>query len=539
MATLLVLLLLLPAAGIAALYLAPAAWAARIGTAVGVAVLAVSLLTLPLFDYGHAGRMQGQVKVSWVPTIGLYFQLGIDGISLPLLLLTTLLTAICLFYAQRGLKPDNSGRTFIALLLLLTIGMIGTFLAQNLLLFFIFFEIVLIPMWALIHEWGNGSQARRAANKFILYTLLGSALMLLGFIVIYSRAHTFDMVALAQRPGFGLTSGVQATAFLLVGLGFAIKTPMWPLHTWLPDAHTAAPTTGSVLLAGVLLKMGTYGFIRIGIGLLPLGAHKYALALAAFGVVGIVYGALACIAQLRRGGDLKRLIAYSSVGHMGFVLLGLGSMTRVGVDGALFASVAHGLITGLLFFLAGGAKERLGTTDLYAIGRGLYGRARRYGVLVAFAAMASLGLPGLAGFWGELYVLIGAYQPAPGLSVGGFHFLMAVAGLGMVLTAAYLLMLVRRICMAPPQGADAPSEPSETDDAQEVSETDQENEADEVSESSPSEPTSAASGSAATGALIPAFADLTPRELTSWLPLGALILAVADPAVHALFGGAR
>jgi NADH-quinone oxidoreductase subunit M len=283
--------------------------------------------------------------------------------------------------------------------------------------------------------------------------------------------------------------------------------------------------------------------------MLPLGLHRYGLALAAFGAVGVVYGAAACLAQLRPGGDVKRLVAYSSVGHMGFVLIGIGSMTRVGVDGALFASVAHGLITGLLFFLAGGVKERIGTTDLYAIGRGLYGRARRYGVLVAFAAMASLGLPGLAGFWGELYVLIGAYKPAPGLNVLGFHILMGVAGLGMVLTAAYLLMLVRRICMAPPQGADAPSEPSESGDAQEPSETDQENEADEVRESSPSVPSSAASGSAATGSSIPAFADLTPRELISWLPLGALILAaglwpaiilaVADPAVHALFGGVR
>jgi NADH-quinone oxidoreductase subunit M len=510
MAALLVLLLLLPAAGIAALYLAPVRLAARIGAAVGAAMLLVSLLVLPFFDYGHASRMQGQVRWTWVPAIGLDLHLGIDGISLPLLLLTALLTAICLFYAQRGAAPTEGGRAFTALLLLLGIGMIGTFVALNLLLFFIFFEIVLIPMWALIHHWGggtnNGGEARRAANKFILYTLLGSALMLLGFIVIYSKAHTFDMATLAQQHGLGMSAGVQATAFLLVGLGFAIKTPMWPLHTWLPDAHTSAPTVGSVLLAGVLLKMGTYGFIRIGIGMLPLGAHRYGLALASFGVVGIVYAALACIAQLRRGGDLKRLVAYSSVGHMGFVLLGLGSMTQVGVDGALFASVAHGLITGLLFFLSGGVKERLGSTDLYAIGRGLYARARRYGVLFAFVAMASLGLPGLAGFWGELYVLIGAYRPAPGLSTLGFHILMAVAGLGMVLTAAYLLTLVRRICMAPPAGAE-PDLPA------------------------------------------PAFADLTPRELTAWLPLGALvlaaglwpaiILAVADPAVHSLFGGLR
>jgi len=303
-----------------------------------------------------------------------------------------------------------------------------------------------------------------------------------------------------------MTASVQATAFLLVGLGFAVKTPMWPLHTWLPDAHTSAPTVGSVLLAGVLLKMGSYGFIRIGVGMLPQGAHQYAFALGAFGTVGIVYGALACMAQVRKGGDLKRLIAYSSVGHMGFVLLGIATMTRIGLDGALFASVAHGLITGLLFFIAGGFKERTGSTDLYQLGRALYERARRYGVLVVFAAMASLGLPGLAGFWGELYALIGATRPAAGLTGFGFHLLMAFAGLGMVLTATYLLLVVRRLCMG------APTAPNGT---------------------SRYEP----------------MADLTPRELISWTPLAgltlvaglwpAVILALADPAVHNLLGGPR
>jgi NADH-quinone oxidoreductase subunit M len=574
MAALLVLLLLLPCAGIGLLYLAPAKLAGPIGTVTGAAVFIVSLLVLPWFDYSHPGRMQGQVKAPWVSSIGLYFQLGIDGIALPLLLLTTLLTLLCLFYAQRTTKADSSGRSFTALLLLLAIGMIGTFLAENLLLFFIFFEIVLIPMWALIHQWGSGTKtgrtrdgipARHAANKFILYTLLGSALMLLGFVVIYSHTHTFDMVLLAQQHGHGLTSGVQATAFLLVGIGFAIKTPMWPLHTWLPDAHTSAPTVGSVLLAGVLLKMGTYGFIRIGVGMLPLGLHKYGLALAAFGAVGIVYGALACLAQLRHGGDLKRLVAYSSVGHMGFVLLGIGSMTRVGVDGALFASVAHGLITGLLFFLAGGVKERLGSTDLYAIGRGLYARARRYGVLIAVAAMASLGLPGLAGFWGELYALIGAYQPASGLSTGGFRLLMFVAGLGMVLTAGYLLMLVRRVCMAVPNVVTAgPSVEAELDETGHPALETPVPEAISVSEAAAEDEgdVTEADGTVHSNAAValdadedgsrppdPEFADLTPRELGAWLPLGvltvaagvwpALILAVADPAVRVIFGGAQ
>ncbi len=505
MAALLVLLLIVPALGLLALYAAPVRLAARVGAGAGVIVFVLSLVLLPLFDYGHADLMQGQVNASWVPAFDLRFHLGVDGISLPLLLLTTLLTALCLIYAVRTTARDESGRTFTALILLLEIGMVGTFVALDLLLFFLFFEVVLLPMYALIHNWGTGER-RKAANKFILYTLLGSALMLLGFLLIHSKTGTFDMVELAQRHGLGMTTGVQELAFLLVGLGFAVKTPMWPLHTWLPDAHTSAPTVGSVLLAGVLLKMGTYGFIRIGAGMVPQGAHQFAFALACFGTVGIVYGAFACMAQVRRGGDLKRLIAYSSVGHMGFVLLGIATLTRIGVDGALFASVAHGLITGLLFFIAGGFKERLGTTDLYTLGRGIYERARRYGALIVFAAMASLGLPGLAGFWGELYAVIGAVKPADGLTHTGFHILMVFAGIGMVATATYLLLVVRRLCMgsvAAPSGK-ARYEP---------------------------------------------MADLTRREIVSWTPLAgltlvaglwpAVVLALADPAVRQLLGGAR
>ncbi len=507
MAVLLVLLLVVPAAGLVALYAAPAKRAALIGAATGTLVFLLSLVLLPLFDYDHPGQFQAETDKSWVPAIDLRFHLGVDGISLPLLLLTTLLSALCLLYAVRTTAKDESGRAFTALLLLLEIGMVGTFVALDLLLFFLFFEIVLLPMYGLIHRWGSGErERRRAANKFILYTLLGSALMLLGFLLIHAKAGTFDMVALDRRRGLGMTVATQELAFLLVGLGFAVKTPMWPLHTWLPDAHTSAPTVGSVLLAGVLLKMGTYGFIRIGAGMVPQGAHKFAFALGCFGVVGIVYGAFACMAQARRGGDLKRLIAYSSVGHMGFVLLGVATLTRIGLDGALFASVAHGLITGLLFFIAGGFKERLGTTDLYALGRGLYERARRYGALTVFAAMASLGLPGLAGFWGELYAIIGAAKPADGLTSLGFHVLMAVAGLGMILTATYLLLVVRRLCMGAVVGPNGKSR---------------------------YEPVT----------------DLTPRELVSWTPLAgltlvtglwpAVILALADPAVHNLLGGAR
>ena len=216
---------------------------------------------------------------------------------------------------------------------------------------------------------------------------------------------------------------------------------MWPLHSWLPDAHTAAPTVGSVLLAGVLLKMGTYGLVRIAVPIVPDGAHTLAPYLGAFAVVGIVYGSLACLAQR----DLKRLIAFSSVGHMGFVLLGIATLTPVGINGALFANVAHGLITGLLFFLVGAIKDRHHTADLDALGGGLYERLPRLGGLLAFAAVASLGLPGLAGFWGEMLTLLGAFDPAAGLDRGYYLVLMALAGVGVVLTTTYFVVMIRRV----------------------------------------------------------------------------------------------
>jgi NADH-quinone oxidoreductase subunit M len=277
--------------------------------------------------------------------------------------------------------------------------------------------------------------------------------MLLGLLLIGLTSGTFDMVALATDNGRGLTSSVQVIAVLAIGIGLAVKAPMWPLHSWLPDAHTAAPTVGSVLLAGVLLKMGTYGFVRILLPITPDGMQTFAPYLAAFAVVGIIYGSLACLALARPGskGDLKRLIAYSSVGHMGFVLLGIASMTPTGVNGALFANIAHGLITGLLFFLVGAVKDRYGTADLDtlsgATGAALYGRAPRLGGLLAFAAVASLGLPGLAGFWGEMLALFGAFDPAGGLSRPAFLTFMSIGAFGTLLTAAYMLIVVRRVCM--------------------------------------------------------------------------------------------
>ncbi|MBW1602549.1 NADH-quinone oxidoreductase subunit M [Streptomyces sp. JJ66] len=424
----------------------------RHGVTVTGVVLLGALVLAAGFDYDRAEDIQAGTDISWIPALGIRLHLGVDGISLPLLVLTALLTFLCALYSYRNPPKGPAPTAFVALLLVLEAGTLATFAVLDLVLFFLAFEMVLIPMYFLIARWGGAGRAQ-AAWKFILYTLLGSVVMLLGLLLVGLQGGTFDMVALATDNGSGLSRSTQLIAVLALGIGFAVKTPMWPLHTWLPDAHTAAPTVGSVLLAGVLLKMGTYGLVRIVLPIAPEGAQFFAPYLAAFACVGIVYGSLACLFLVRSGtgGDLKRLIAYSSVGHMGFVLLGIATLTRTGVNGALFANVAHGLITGLLFFLVGAVKERTGSTELDQFARGagaaLYGRAPRLGGLVAFAAVASLGLPGLAGFWGEMLALLGAYHPADGLSRPAYLVFLAVGGFGTLLTAAYLLLVVRRVCM--------------------------------------------------------------------------------------------
>jgi NADH-quinone oxidoreductase subunit M len=424
----------------------------RHGVIVTGAVLIAAIVLALGFDHAHPSKMQATTDISWIPALHVRIHLGIDGISLPLVVLTALLTFLCALYSYFKPPAGPTPKAFVALLLLLESGTLATFAVLDLLLFFLAFETVLIPMYFLIARWG-GEGRRAAAWRFILYTVLGSVVMLLGLLLIGIKAGTFDMVALATDNGRSLTTSVQVIAVLAIGIGLAVKTPMWPLHSWLPDAHTAAPTVGSVLLAGVLLKMGTYGFVRILLPVAPHGFHTFAPYLAAFAVVGIIYGSLACLALARRGakGDLKRLIAYSSVGHMGFVLLGIATTTPTGVNGALFANIAHGLITGLLFFLVGGLKDRTGTTDLDALaeetGAALYGKAPRLGGLLAFGAVASLGLPGLAGFWGEMLALFGSFKPAADLSRPAFLTFMAIGAFGTLLTAAYMLVVVRRVCM--------------------------------------------------------------------------------------------
>jgi NADH-quinone oxidoreductase subunit M len=528
---LLVAILLLPAAGCLAALLPPPPGlrgrdpgqaVLRHGVTVTGAVLVLSVILAAGFDHDHPASMQGTTDIGWIPALGIRIHLGVDGISLPLVVLTALLTFLCAVYSYYRMPEGPGPKAFVALLLLLEFGMLGTFVALDLMLFFLAFETVLIPMYFLIARWGG--EGREAASlRFIVFTLLGSALMLLGLLLVGVKAGTFDMVELAHRHGSGLTHTVEVTAVLAIGAGLAIKAPMWPLHSWLPDAHTAAPTVGSVLLAGVLLKMGTYGLVRVVLPVAPDGARSLAPYLAAFAVVGILYGSLYCLALAlpsptttlsRKGfapssfgakGDLKRLIAYSSVGHMGFVLLGIATLTPAGVNGALFANVAHGLITGLLFFLVGAVKERYGTANLDQFARGtgaaLYGSAPRLGGLLAFGAVASLGLPGLAGFWGEMLSLFGAFRPAADLSRPAYLVFMALAGLGTLLTAAYLLLVVRRVCMGDPP------EPG----------------------------------------VRARFADVRGYEAVAWSPLVALtvlaglwpavLLGLSDPAVHRLLGG--
>jgi NADH-quinone oxidoreductase subunit M len=406
-----------------------------------VATLGVGVALLARFDYDGTGSLQFDVNKSWIDVINSRYHMGIDGIALPLLLMTMLITVMCVIYSWDHFPEPHNPKAFLALILLLETGMNGTFCAQDLILFFIFFELVLLPMFFMIGVWG-GPNREYASIKFFLFTLFGSALMLLSFLALFflSDPQTFDIPLLARQAGEGLTAGTQNLIFVGMFLGFAIKVPMFPFHTWLPDAHTEAPTVGSVLLAAILLKLGTYGFIRIALPILPDAARDWAPWIGLLAVIGIIYGALCCLAQR----DMKRLIAFSSVAHMGFVMLGIATLTDFGINAAVFGMVAHGLITGMLFFLAGSVQERYETREISRLG-GLLVQVPRLAWIFGFCAMASLGLPGLAGFWGEFPAILSAYDPAAGVSVITFRVYMVVAAVGTVLAAGYLLWMFQRV----------------------------------------------------------------------------------------------
>jgi len=418
-----------------------ALWVSALGLILSVAILAG-------YDWGARG-MQFEVNVPWIEAIGARYHIGIDGISLPLFVLSYLLTFLCSIYSLHHIEEPGKPRGFLALMLLLQTGMAGTFIAMDLMLFFIFWELVLVPMYFMIGIWG-GPRREYAAVKFFLYTLFGSVFMLVAFLALYFKAGagSFDMQVLYQAASDGAFAGTFGRlAFLGIFLGFAIKVPMFPFHTWLPDAHTEAPTVGSVLLAGILLKMGTYGFVRIALPMLPEAAVDFAPMIAILAVIGIIYGALCCLAQT----DLKRLIAFSSVGHMGFVMLGIAAMTPTGINAAIFGMIAHGVITGMLFFVVGSVKERYHTRSISDIGGGLLHSMPRMGAILTFVAIASLGLPGLAGFWGEVFALLAAFSPAEALVAAGhltlFRVLMVLGAVGTVLTAGYFLWMLQRVNM--------------------------------------------------------------------------------------------
>jgi NADH-quinone oxidoreductase subunit M len=425
---------------------------------VSAIAFALSLIVLAGYDFGARG-LQFELNTPWLSVINANYHVAIDGISLPLFVLSYLLTFLCSIYAFSHLEDPGKPRAFLALMLVLQTGMAGTFIAFDLVLFFIFWELVLVPMYFMIGIWG-GPNRQYAAIKFFLYTLFGSVFMLVAFLAIFfslpGAERTFDIVQLTQLAMEGeFDRQFQILAFLGIFLGFAIKVPMWPFHTWLPDAHTEAPTIGSVLLAGILLKMGTYGFVRIALPILPDGAVAFAPIIAVLSVIAILYGALCCLAQR----DLKRLIAFSSVGHMGFVMLGISTLTPIGINAAIFGMVAHGIITGMLFFVAGSVKERYHTREIAEIGGGMFQVMPRMGGIFAFVAIASLGLPGLAGFWGEILALLAAFSPAESLQpyLGLYRTLMVFGAVGTVLTAGYFLWMMQRVMMgqAPERWKDA------------------------------------------------------------------------------------
>jgi NADH-quinone oxidoreductase subunit M len=411
-----------------------------------IATLAVGVFTLFKFNFDQAGSMQFVAENKWIPLIKSSYFIGVDGISLPMYVLSMVITLLVVIYSLNHIPAPGNPKAFFILMLVLQTGMAGTFIAQDLILFFVFFELVLLPMYFMIGVWG-GENRQYASLKFFLYTMFGSALMLVAFLALFFKtgAESFAIPYLVENGG-AIARNVQIWIFAGMFIGFAVKVPMFPFHTWLPDAHTQAPTQGSVILAAILLKLGTYGFIRIAIPILPEAAKAWAPYIGGLAVIGIIYGALGCLAQT----DMKRLIAFSSVAHMGFVMLGISTLTDFGMSAAMFGMVAHGLITGMLFFVAGSIKERYHTLEIKRLG-GLLTQMPRMGWILGMASMASLGLPGLAGFWGEFPAILSAYNPAEGLNVTVFRVYMVIAALGTVLAAAYLLWLFQRVAFGEPK----------------------------------------------------------------------------------------
>ncbi|MGL5865582.1 MAG: complex I subunit 4 family protein [Dermatophilaceae bacterium] len=418
---------------------------------------ASSGLTLALAVLTAVARPE--VDVAWLPELGVRATFGVDGMSVPLVLLTAVVGALLAGHAWVDLPGGGPPAAFVGCVLLVQAGALATFTTRDAVLFFVAFEVVLVPMWVLITRFGARDAARTeaaararidAGARFILYTAVGSTTMLVGILVLVTSAGTSDLRDLAAGAGAALSPGRQLLVALLLCVGLAVKVPVFPLHTWLPPAHTVAPTAGSVLLAAVLLKMGTYGLVRLPVATVPEGFARVAPALAVAGAAGVVWGGLICLVER----DLKRLVAYSSVAHLGVVTLALASGTSTGLQAALFGNIAHGVISALLFLLVGGLKQRWGSVDLAVRRPALRETSPRLGVVLVLGLAAGLGLPGLAGFWGEWLALYAAWAPAADRPRGLFVACAVVAAVGVALAAAYSLRVARLVWVGDQPGPD-------------------------------------------------------------------------------------
>lgn len=438
----LTLLTLLPLAGALLLMLIPAGEKSMLrGIALSIALLnfVVALFLLPGFD---VNAFNHSVDHLWVPALGIHFHLGVDGISLWLVELTAFLMPVVLLSTWRSVEKNV--REFVVALLVLETGMIGTFLALDLFVFYVFWELMLIPMYFIIGIWG-GSRRLYASLKFVLYTMVGSLLMLVAILFLYVKYHqasgawSFDYFELSRLV---LSPNQQLLCFAAFALAFCIKVPLFPLHTWLPDAHVEAPTAGSVLLAAVMLKFGTYGLLRFAIPFFPVAMQQAAPLLALLSVVGIIYGSLVAFAQT----DMKKMIAYSSVAHLGFVVLGLAAFNPISVGGAVYQMLAHGISTGGLFLAIGVIYERRHTRKIDDFG-GLAAVMPRFYAVFMIITLASIGLPGLSGFVGEFLVLSGTFNATAML-----HYarpLSILATTGVILSAVYMLYLFQKVMYGP------------------------------------------------------------------------------------------